>query len=165
MLEYLVENIADECPDMKFVSIKLAEGPRGGNIQIDALGSTILFRRTYLQEHVVRCTFDKGYELHATNDLQVITINLNADRRTYACKQCDNWNVVVHEYMLSFTYPVMFVQFFGLGMAFSFVKYNSAVGNIFLWTTLTTGTGLPVCTTLVVTSWTHHLSFIVRLCE
>ncbi|GLV32987.1 hypothetical protein CBL_10334 [Carabus blaptoides fortunei] len=90
MLEYLVENIADECPDMKFVSIKLAEdtGPRGGNIQIDALGSRILCRRTCLQEHV-RCTSDEGYEYELTH-------------------------------------------FFGLGMAFSFVKYNSDVGNIFL---------------------------------
>ncbi|GLV36021.1 uncharacterized protein CBL_01785 [Carabus blaptoides fortunei] len=57
-----------------------------------------------------------------------------ADRQFYR----DWWNAASYgEYYRTW-------NFFGLGMAFSFVKYNSDVGNIFLWTTLAIGTGVQV---------------------
>lgn len=57
-------------------------------------------------------------------------------------------SALVHEYiigfMLGFCYPVLFVQFVGIGMVLGFIKYNSDAGNVFLWLSLASGTGISV---------------------
>lgn len=60
-------------------------------------------------------------------------------------------SALVHEYIigvaLQFCYPVLFVQFAGLGVVLSFMRTGAlptAVGNVFLWLCLTAGTGIQV---------------------
>lgn len=53
---------------------------------------------------------------------------------------------LVHEYIIGFTlgfcYPILFVEFSGLGLLLGFIKCNSAVGNVFLWILIATGAGI-----------------------
>jgi len=56
-------------------------------------------------------------------------------------------SAIFHEYILGFTFrfclPILFLQFFGLGVIFTFIKIkNNLIGNVFLWYTNSLGMGI-----------------------
>ena len=57
-------------------------------------------------------------------------------------------SAIFHEYvivaMLKFFFPVMLVQFGGLGFFFSFIKANGRLANVIVWTSIIFGMGLMI---------------------
>lgn len=59
-------------------------------------------------------------------------------------------SAVFHEYILGFTFrfffPILFIQFFGVGVAMTFLKFKqNFVGNIVLWYTNALGMSMNTC--------------------